>query len=131
MKLFSIMHRGFSEILQSESEDALYKFNQELWGMLNEEQGRVFEFKKEINGFKLQAGANLLALINEFERLMEGAMDETKAIFDLVKHRLVHEPEKFAAEGAESIPYNSDRLAKIKEVQDKIFWEMRRELGIS
>lgn len=95
---------------------------------------RFLTFKTEINGLRLEAGDNLLRLLDSYTEALEKVQSETVAFMGALNQnpeRFVHKNEAIQQEIGEFM--QSLKLgagARSKELKEEIFWEMRRELGI-
>ncbi|MED5603171.1 MAG: hypothetical protein VX935_12205 [Pseudomonadota bacterium] len=95
---------------------------------------RFLKFRNEINGLRLEAGENLLKLLDSYTEALEEVQKETVGFME----RLNNNPLRFMQENTsvqQEIAEFMKRLrsgagARTKKIKDEIFWEMRRELGI-
>ncbi len=133
-EIFSDLGEKMLDLIRNPSEENTIAYFQSTLISQKDIGDRFLKFKTEINGLRLEAGDNLLRLLDSYTEALEQVQNETVAFMGSLNQN----PERFIrdnsaiqqeiAEFMQSI--ESGAGAKTKEIKDEIFWEMRRELGI-
>lgn len=132
--LFNSFQEGMIELLQDPSDENTLKYIRSILALQGDISDQFLTFKNEIGGLRLEAGEQLLALLDKYINLLEIAQEKTVNFLNWMNSNATkfitspdetnayvqrHMSEEFSASGAELI-----------EIQEQIFREMRRELGI-
>lgn len=132
--LFNSFQEGMIELLQDPSDENTLKYIRSILALQGDISDQFLTFKNEIGGLRLEAGEQLLALLDKYITLFEIAQEKTVDFLSWMNSNATkfitspdeanayvqrHMSEEFSASGAELI-----------EIQEQIFREMRRELGI-
>ncbi len=133
-EIFSGLGERMFDLIKNPSEENTIAYIQSTLISQKDIGGRFLKFKTEINGLRLEAGDNLLRMLDSYTEALEQVQNETVAFMGSLNQN----PERFVRENSaihqeiakfmQSI--ESGVGAKTKEIKDQIFWEMRRELGI-
>jgi len=133
-ELFSKYSDGLVQLLRNPSDDAFSKYMRSILDTQGDLAGRFLSFKTEMNGLRLEAGETLLGLLDEYTALLEEAQEQTVAFMTRLNSKLTqlpHEPDALQSEVQDFVGAEFGGIGRqLKELSEKIFREMRRELGV-
>jgi hypothetical protein len=133
-EIFSDLGEKMLDLIRNPSEENTIAYIQSTLISQKDIGDRFLKFKTEINGLRLEAGDNLLRLLDSYTEALEQVQNETVAFMGSLNQnpeRFMRENSAIQQELAEFMQsLESGAGAKTKEIKDEIFWEMRRELGI-
>lgn len=132
--LFNSFQEGMIELLNDPSDENTLKYIRSIFALQGNISDQFLTFKNEIAGLRLEAGEELLALLDKYITHLEQAQEKTVGFLNWMNSNATkfitspdetnayvqkHMAEEFSASGKELI-----------EIQEQMFREMRRELGI-
>lgn len=134
-RLFSEFEKNITEVLSNPPEaNSLSTVNyiKSLLDLQNDTAQIYLHFKNEINGLRLEAGSDLLKLLDNYIVQVEELQNQTNQFIQSVNKdsnalTIEQVQEKIQAYFATEQEFHSNVLVKL---QSDIFWEMRKELGI-
>lgn len=133
-EIFSDLGERVIDLIRDPSEENTIAYIRSTLMSQKDINDRFLTFKTEINGLRLEAGNNLLGLLDSYTEALEKVQKETVAFMGSLNQnleRFVHENEAIQQEISEFMQsLESGAGARTRELKDEIFWEMRRELGI-
>lgn len=132
--LFKSFQEGMIELLQEPSDENTLKYIKSILALQGDISDKFLAFKNEIGGLRLEAGDVLLSLIDRYIILLEQTQEKTVTFLNWMN---LNAP-KFITSPSETNEYVQRYIAEefsvsgkeLLEVQEKMFREMRRELGI-
>ena len=132
--LFKSFQDGILSLIQNPSDENTLSYIKSIFALQSDISDQFLTFKNEIGGLRLEAGEDLLSLLDNYIVLLEQAQDKTVEFLNWMNSnasQFMTQPdetnayvqkfmeEEFAESGKELI-----------DTQEKMFKEMRRELGI-
>jgi len=132
--LFNSFQTGIIEVIKNPSEENTVNYIQNILALQGDVSDKFLTFKTEINGLRLEAGEELLHLLDQYVEKLEKTQEKTVQFMSWMNQNatnFITDPEatskhvndfiqlEFGAEGKE-----------LMGLQQSIFKEMRRELGI-
>ena len=132
--LFKSFQEGVLDLIQNPSNETTLSYIKSIFALQSDISDQFLTFKNEIGGLRLEAGEDLLLLFDNYIILLEQAQEKTVEFLNWMNSnaaQFINQPnetnihiqnfmkEEFSETGKELI-----------EIQEKMFREMRRELGI-
>jgi hypothetical protein len=132
--LFKSFQEGMIELLQEPSEENTLRYIKSVFSLQGDISDKFLTFKNEIGGLRLEAGDVLLALIDKYIIILDRTQEKTVTFLNWMNSNAT----KFITSPDETNEYVQRYIAEefsvsgkeLIEVQEKMFREMRRELGI-
>jgi hypothetical protein len=122
------------EILKDPSEENTLNYIQTIMSLQNNVSDVFLTFKNEIGGLRLEAGENLLGLFDQYIDALEVAQSKTVEFLNWMNGnatKFITEPEATNTYIQEFISSEFTVEGKqLQQIQEEMFLEMRRELGI-
>lgn len=132
--LFNSFNVGLIEILKDPSEENTLNYIQTIMSLQNDVSDVFLAFKNEIGGLRLEAGENLLSLFDQYIDALEVAQSKTVKFLSWMNGNItkfITDPEAINAYIQEFISSEFTVEGKqLQQIQEEMFLEMRRELGI-
>jgi hypothetical protein len=132
--LFDGFQTGIIDVLNNPSDDNTVDYIRNMLALQGDVSEIFLTFKNEINGLRLEAGEQLLQLLDDYVVSLEITQDKTVEFLQWMNTnatKFITEPEETNKIAQE---YMSEELncegKKLIELQKQIFLEMRNELGI-
>ena len=133
-ELFEGFQDQFTSLIRDPSEENTISYIQASLALQSDLSQKFTAFKTELNGLKLEAGEQLLALLNEYILALEPVQDQTVQFMQWMNSNYSLFLTDRAAANAKVQAFVSGEVseqgAKLTRLQDEIFHEMRRELGV-
>lgn len=133
-EVFSNFGDGLIKFLRNPSDEAFAEYMSTILNAQSDLGNRFLVFKTEMNGLRLEAGEALLALLDEYTALMEVAQEQAVAFLSSANAKLpqlASQPDSIQTEIDEFMKAELGGVGgRLKELSEKIFREMRRELGV-
>jgi hypothetical protein len=132
--LFDGFQTGIIDVLNNPSDDNTVDYIRNMLALQGDVSEIFLTFKNEINGLRLEAGEQLLQLLDEYVVSLEITQDKTVEFLQWMNTnatKFITEPEETnkIAQEFMSAELNGEGQ-KLIELQKQIFLEMRNELGI-
>jgi hypothetical protein len=128
--LFDGFQTGMIGFLKNPSNDNMDNYIRSMLALQGDVSEIFLTFKNEINGLRLEAGEQLLRLLDEYVVSLEIKQDKTVKFLKWMNTNATELVETDKIDQAfKSAELNSEEQ-KIIELQKQIFLEMRNELGI-
>jgi hypothetical protein len=132
--LFNSFQEGMVELLQDPSDENTLKYIKSIFALQGDVSDQFLTFKNEIGGLRLEAGIELLELLDKYIVLLEQAQGKTVGFLNWMNSNAT----KFITSPDETNAYVQKYMAEefsgsgrdLIDVQEQMFREMRRELGI-
>lgn len=133
-ELFTSLGEKMLELIKNPSEESSIEYFRSILLSQDDINNRFLTFKTEINDLRLEAGKDLLELLDQYTNSLEEVQSITVAFMSSLNQNI----ERFITEN-NAIQREIDDFmhkiesgpgAKTKKLKDDIFWEMRKELGI-
>ena len=132
--LFSSFQEGIIELLQDPSDENTLKYIKSILSLQSDVSDQFLTFKNEIGGLRLEAGEDLLVLLDRYIVLLEQTQEKTVGFLNWMNSNATN----FITSPDETNTYVqsfmeeefSESGQELIDVQEKMFKEMRRELGI-
>ncbi|MBO1894849.1 hypothetical protein HNW13_003465 [Shewanella sp. BF02_Schw] len=132
--LFKTFQEGILDVITNPSDENTLRYIKSIFGLQGDISEQFLTFKNEIGGLRLEAGEELLSLLDRYIVLLEQAQDKTVEFLNWMNSNVT----QFVAQPEETNAYVQKFIAEeftesgkeLIEVQEKMFKEMRRELGI-
>jgi len=132
--LFDGFQTGIIDVLNDPSDDNTADYIRNMLALQGDVSEVFLTFKNEINGLRLEAGENLLKLLDEYVVSLEITQEKTVEFLQWMNANAT----KFITDPEETNRISQEYMAtelngegkKLIDLQNKIFLEMRNELGI-
>lgn len=133
-EIFSDLGEKMLDLIKDPSEENTVAYIQSTLMSQKDISDRFLTFKTEINGLRLEAGDNLLTLLDGYTESLEIVQNKTVSFMGSLNQdpeRFVRENDAIRREIAGFMQnLQSGAGARTEKLKEEIFWEMRRELGI-
>lgn len=134
-QLFEGFQEQFASLIREPSEENTIAYIQASLALQGDLAQKFTVFKTELNGLKLETGEKMLALLNQYVAALEPVQDQTVQFMQWMNSNyslFLTEPEAANAKVQAFVSGDvSEQGAELKRLQDEIFYEMRRELGVA
>lgn len=125
---------GIFKIIENPSTENTIEYIKKTLSLQNDISDKFLMFKNEMNGLRLEAGEPLLELIERYVSSLEKVQERTVSFLGWMNENattFLAQPEAAQQKVQELMQGEASGEAKeLMELQEKIFREMRRELGI-
>ncbi|MBY6069874.1 hypothetical protein SAMN04515663_10991 [Alcanivorax sp. DSM 26293] len=125
---------GIFKIIENPSTENTIEYIKKTLSLQNDISDKFLMFKNEMNGLRLEAGEPLLELIERYVSSLEKVQERTVSFLGWMNENattFLAQPEAAQQKVQEFMQGEASGEAKeLMELQEKIFREMRRELGI-
>ena len=133
-ELFSGFNEGMLELIKNPSDENTLKYIQSSITLQSDLSDKFLTFKTEINGLRLEAGETMLKLLDEYVVKLEKAQEKTVQLMTWMNENatsFVSSPDTANQHIQQFIEneFNTEGQEMLN-LQEAIFREMRRELGI-
>jgi len=133
-RVFGGFQEGMLSVINDPSGENVQRYIQSIMTVQSDLGDDYLKFKTELNGLRLEAGITLLDLLDEYIECLDVAQDQTvKFLTDANASIMASVANPNAVQGDVS-QRMQDEFSEIGpeliNLQSKIFFEMRRELGI-
>lgn len=133
-ELFKSFQDGILDLIQNPSDENTLSYIKNIFALQSDISDQFLTFKNEISGLRLEAGEDLLSLLDNYIVLLEQAQKKTDEFLNWMNSNAT----QFMTQPNETNAYVQKFMEKefaesgkeLIEIQEKIFREMRRELGI-
>jgi len=134
-ELFAHFQENFTELIREPSDENTISYLKASFDLQGDLSQKFVAFKTELNGLKLEAGEHLLNLINQYIVALDPVQESTVSFMQWMNQNyslFITDPEAAHAKVQEFMHGEiSDQGLELIKIQDAIFHEMRRELGVA
>ena len=133
-ELFTKLRINIKDILTENSDNAFLKYIDEVLSLQTRAASELLKFKNEVNGLRLEAGDQLLILLDQYIEQLEVVNDAQTKFFRDVNEKVLSQ--SISQEGIiEEFENYTNGIGKetgdkLNEIHDAIFLEMRQELSV-
>ncbi|WP_199878813.1 hypothetical protein [Pseudoalteromonas sp. T1lg88] len=132
--LFKSFQEGILDLIQNPSDENTLNYIKSTFALQSDISDHFLAFKNEIGGLRLEAGEDLLLLLDSYIVLLEQAQEKTIEFLNWMNSNA----DQFLTQPNETNTYIqkfmeeefSESGKELIDIQEKMFKEMRRELGI-
>ncbi|WP_197020983.1 hypothetical protein [Alloalcanivorax xenomutans] len=125
---------GIFKILENPSTENTMEYIKRIFNLKNDISDKFLMFKNEMNGLRLEAGESLLELIESYVSALEKVQERTVSFLSWMNENattFLVQPETAQEKVQEFMQEEaSGEAQELIDLQERIFREMRRELGI-
>jgi hypothetical protein len=133
-ELFGDVEKNLLAVIKDPSEENTLSYVHSMLETQRDVGDKFLKFKTEINGLRLEAGEELLSLLDRYTDVLEAVQNETTSFMKSLNEnpgRFIHDNESVQKEiNTFMQEMEAGSGARMKSLKDEIFWEMRKELGI-
>ncbi|MGL4578326.1 MAG: hypothetical protein ACRCVP_05435 [Shewanella xiamenensis] len=133
--LFKSFQEGILDLIQNPSDENTLSYIKSIFALQGDTSDQFLTFKNEIGGLRLEAGEDLLLLLDSYIVLLEQAQEKTVEFLNWMNSNAAqfitqpNETNTYIQKFIEEEFFDSGK--ELIKIQEKIFREMRRELGIA
>lgn len=132
--LFKSFQEGILDLIRNPSDENTLSYIKSIFALQSDISDQFLTFKNEIGGLRLEAGEDLLLLFDDYIVLLEQAQEKTVEFLNWMNSNAA----QFIAQPNETNTYVQKFMEEefsesgkgLIDIQEKMFREMRRELGI-
>ncbi len=132
--LFKSFQEGILDLIQNPSDENTLSYIKSIFALQSDISDQFLTFKNEIGGLRLEAGEDLLLIFDDYIVLLEQAQEKTVEFLNWMNSNAA----QFIAQPNETNTYVqkfmeeefSESGKELIDIQEKMFREMKRELGI-
>jgi hypothetical protein len=134
-ELFATFQDEFTSLIRDPSEENTISYVKVSLSLQGDLSQKFTAFKTELNGLRLEAGERMLSLLNEYVAALEPVQAQTVEFMQWMNQNFmlfVTNPEMANTRVQQFVSGEvSVHGVELKRLQDEIFQEMRRELGVA
>ena len=132
--LFKSVQEGILDIIENPSDENTLKYIKSIFAAQSDIADQFLAFKYEISGLRLEAGEKLLSLLDNYIVLLEQAHEKTVEFLSTMNSnaaQFIAQPDEINIYIQKFMEEEFEASGKgLIDIKEKMFWEMRRELGI-